>query len=201
MHNKIIKYVSIFIFLLVLAPLFLFIIIIIYFDSGRPLFHYRESVGLNESTIFVIKFRTMKKDADEILNRWEKENKKYYTQYSKHNKLKKDPRVTKIGKYLRKYSLDELPQLINVLKGEMNLVGPRPITEQEAKIIDVKTMKIRTSVRPGMTGLWQVNGRQETSFQERIKLDVEYVNNRSIWNDFIIIIKTIPSVLFSKGAY
>ena len=109
--------------------------------------------------------------------------------------------LTPIGGVLRHYSLDELPQLINVLKGQMNLIGPRPITYIESTLIDNEKLKIRNSVRPGITGLWQVNGRQDTTFTQRIDLDIEYVKKRSILFDFKILLKTIPIVFRGKGAF
>jgi lipopolysaccharide/colanic/teichoic acid biosynthesis glycosyltransferase len=121
-------------------------------------------------------------------------------EWEEYHKLKNDPRVTRVGQFLRKTSLDELPQLLNVLKGEMSLVGPRPIVEGEIKFYG-DSYRSYTQVKPGMTGLWQISGRNNTSFEYRVSLDEYYVRHWSIWLDFFILLKTIYAVLFRHGAY
>ena len=121
-------------------------------------------------------------------------------EYEQYYKLKVDPRITRIGNFLRKTSIDELPQLLNVLRGEMSLVGPRMITKAEVEKYGRWGLNLLT-VKPGITGLWQVSGRSELTYEERVRLDMRYIRNYSIWLDLQIIFQTIPSVLMSKGAY
>jgi len=199
--NKLIKFISILIILIIALPILIIIFIIIFIGNGMPIIHKREVLGLGGKIFQFYKFRTMVKNADEILDKWQQKNSDIYKLYEKNTKLISDPRVTSFGRILRKTSLDELPQLINVLKGEMNLVGPRPITIRETKHIDKEKLEIRNSIRPGITGLWQVNGRQNTTFQERIVLDIEYINNRSLLLDLKIILRTLPIIIRGKGAF
>ena len=140
-------------------------------------------------------------NADKILEEYLAHNEKARKEWLATRKLKNDPRITKIGKFLRKYSLDELPQLWNVLKGEMSLVGPRPVARDELVQFYKKYAVYYIIVRPGMTGLWQISGRSDTSYDERIQLDVHYVKNWTIFLDFKILLKTAQIVLLGKGAY
>ena len=144
----------------------------------------------------------MNKDAEQELKKIFSQNPKLFLQWKHFYKLKQDPRVTKIGIFLRKFSLDELPQFWNVLKGDLSVVGPRPVVQEEIKkYYNVKAYKI-LSVRPGLTGLWQVSGRSDVnSYKERIRLDELYVDNQSFLMDLKLIAKTIPAMLFSKGSY
>ena len=139
-------------------------------------------------------------DADEKLKTYLESNPELQAEWDATHKLKKDPRVTRVGHFLRKSSLDELPQLINVLKGEMSLVGPRPIVDDEIKFYG-KQYHIYCEVLPGMTGLWQISGRSDTSYVSRVHLDEYYVRNWSIWLDYYIIAHTGMVVLLSKGSY
>jgi undecaprenyl-phosphate galactose phosphotransferase len=141
----------------------------------------------------------MYENSDMILEQYLKDNPDEIEYYNKYHKYKNDPRITKIGRFLRKTSLDELPQLINVLKGEMSLVGPRPYMVEENQKIG-KYSKTISKVKPGITGLWQVNGRSKLDFNSRIKLDVWYIRNWSLWLDIIILIKTVKVVLKKDGA-
>ncbi len=129
-----------------------------------------------------------------------KEDAELREEYSKYHKLRQDPRVTRVGRFLRKTSLDELPQLWNVLRGEMSLVGPRPIVADEMERYG-SVLPLYLSVRPGLTGLWQVSGRSNCSYPERVSLDEQYLRNCSLWNDTIIIVKTIKVVLSGRGSY
>jgi lipopolysaccharide/colanic/teichoic acid biosynthesis glycosyltransferase len=183
--------------LVVLSPLLLLICIGIKFSNWQaPIIFKQVRVGKNEATFVMYKFRTMVPDADQLLGRYLDKNEIEGAMF----KLKKDPRVTRLGRFLRKTSLDELPQLINVLKGEMALVGPRPPLEREVVSYSEKD-KQRLCVTPGCTGLWQVSGRNELSFQEMVALDLYYINNLSWLLDLKIIMKTIGVVFLPKGAF
>ena len=146
--------------------------------------------------IKVYKFRTMYENSQEIFNNFTKEQKE---EFYKNFKLENDPRVTKIGDFLRRTSIDELPQLINILNGSMSIVGPRPIVQKEIDLYGDYANKL-FSVVPGLTGYWQANGRSDTTYEERIKMDMYYIDNRGFWLDFKIIIKTFGSVLKGEGA-
>ncbi len=192
---------SIFI-LLSSIPLILIISLLIKFSSRGPIFFKQVRVGKDKKLFECIKFRTMSKEADDILNNLLLKDDALRKEFKKTQKLKNDPRITPIGKFLRKTSLDELPQLLNVLKGEMSLIGPRPIVEKE-KIRYGKNLDKVFSIRPGITGLWQVSGRNKLSYKRRIKLDLIYVNERNLYMDFNILIRTIGVILFpfDRGAY
>ena len=168
-------------------------------SSRGPVFYRAKRLGKKGKTIYVLKFRTMDSDADEKLEQMLAENPELQDEWKKNFKLENDPRITKIGHFLRKTSLDELPQFINVLKGEMSLIGPRPIVEKEVTYYgeDYATF---SSVKPGITGLWQVSGRSDIDYEDRVALDVYYVNNWSIWMDLYIFIATFNAVLFRRGA-
>ena len=177
----------------------IFLAILVKLSSRGPVFYRAKRLGLNGKPIEVLKFRTMNPDADEKLEQLLAENPELKAEWEKNFKLDNDPRITKIGHFLRKTSLDELPQFINVLKGEMALIGPRPIVEKEVAYYG-DDYKVFASVKPGITGLWQVSGRSNIDYEERVALDVFYVNNWSIWMDFYIFIATFNAVLFRRGA-
>lgn len=179
--------------IIVSLPLQIPIAIIIKATSRGPIFFTQERVGRDRNFRFY-KFRSMYQDAD-------KRHKELIKQYGNMFKLKDDPRVTPIGKFLRKTSLDELPQFYNVLRGDMSLVGPRPPMPIEVARYTREERKRVGGVKPGITGLWQVSGRSDISFDEWVKLDAYYIENWSLWLDIIIILKTIRVVLFKKGAY
>jgi exopolysaccharide biosynthesis polyprenyl glycosylphosphotransferase len=181
---------------ILISPLLLIIAIAIKLDSPGPAIHRREVMGMNGTKFFAYKFRTMHVNGDEILdNHPELKN-----ELSQNHKLKSDPRITGIGNFLRKSSLDELPQLFNVLRREMSLVGPRMISPPEVAKYDQWDINLLT-VRPGITGPWQVRGRSDVSYEERVQIDMFYVRNWTIWLDLQILIQTIPAVLQSRGAY
>jgi len=178
------------------SPLFLIIAIAIKLNSKGPVFFTQERVGKNGRKFRMLKFRSMFIDAEkrlaELLDRNEREGAVF--------KIKKDPRITAVGKLLRRFSLDELPQIINVFLGQMSLVGPRPPLERELAEYESWQLK-RVDTIPGMTGLWQVSGRSDLSFAEMVRLDIYYIEHWSIWLDIKILLKTIPAVLLGKGAY
>jgi exopolysaccharide production protein ExoY len=186
--------------LILTSPLFLIISIFYLFgESKGPIFFKQVRVGKNGKRFYIYKFRSMIVNAEEKL----KANKELYEKYLRNNyKLEphEDPRITKLGRFLRKTSLDEIPQLINVLKGEMSLVGPRPVVQEELKEYGVKVGEF-LSVKPGLTGYWQVSGRSEIGYPERVNLELYYVYNQSLLLDIKIILKTVWMVLLKKGAY
>lgn len=186
--------------LIISSPIFILVSIMYLFgESKGPVFFKQQRYGKNGELFYIYKFRSMVVNADEKL----KQNKVLYQKYIKNNyKLEQneDPRITKVGRFLRKTSLDELPQFINVLKGDMSLVGPRPIVEEELKEYKDKGNDF-LSVKPGMTGYWQVSGRSNVGYPERVNLELYYVYNSSLILDLKIIIKTILLVLLRKGAY
>lgn len=182
--------------LILLAPFFLIIALVIKLDSPGPVLHRRRVMGVNNRQFDAYKFRTMRIDGDEILAR----SPELQKELAEKHKLKDDPRVTRVGRILRKFSLDEFPQLFNVLRYEMSLVGPRIIHPDEMKEYKRWGLNLLT-VRPGITGLWQVSGRSDLTYQERIRLDMHYIRNWSIWLDFQLLWQTIPAVLRSRGAY
>ena len=182
--------------LVLLSPIFLIVAIAIKLDSKGPIIFGHTRKGLHGKDIKVYKFRTMYENSQEIFNNFTKEQKE---EYYKNFKLENDPRVTKIGDFLRRTSIDELPQLINILNGSMSIVGPRPIVQKEIDLYGDYANKL-FSVVPGLTGYWQANGRSDTTYEERIKMDMYYIDNRGFWLDFKIIIKTFGSVLKGEGA-
>lgn len=187
--------------LLLFSPFLLLIACLIKITSKGPLFHKQERVGRGGRLYTNYKFRTMHKDAELILVELLEKNPLLKQEWRTYWKLKKDPRITPIGAFLRKTSLDEFPQFWNVLKGDLSVVGPRPVVRQE--VVDYygpKAAKI-LSVRPGITGLWQVSGRNHLSMEKRVELEVTYVDKSSFWFDLLLICKTIPAILSPKGAF
>jgi undecaprenyl-phosphate galactose phosphotransferase len=203
--SNILKYCFDYVIIIILIPILIIVIpiiaLLIKLDSKGPVFYIQERIGKNGKIFKVIKFRTMYINSQEILEKFLQENKDALLEWQTYKKLKSyDPRVTRVGRFLRKTSLDELPQIFNVIKGEMSLVGPRPYLPSEAEDMgDYKDYILLT--RPGITGLWQISGRSDLSFEERLKLDTWYVLNWSLWLDLYIILKTFLVVLSKKGAY
>lgn len=198
--KRLIDIVGSFFGLIILSPIFILVsFLYLYGDSKGPVFFKQKRYGKNGDLFEIYKFRSMILNADEKL----KSNKTLYEKYVANNykiEPENDPRITKIGKFLRKTSLDELPQLINVLKGDMSLVGPRPIVEEE--IIEYGERKnIFLSVKPGMTGYWQVSGRSDIGYPERVDLELHYIYNQSLLLDIKILIKTTLILVRKKGAY
>ena len=188
--------------LVLLSPLFLVIAIMIKMKSPEgPVFFGHQRIGKNGKFFRVYKFRTMVPDAEERLKKLLDSNLKLKEEFEKDFKLKNDPRIIPgIGNFMRKSSLDELPQFFNSLIGNMSVVGPRPIVEKELEKYGKYAKKL-LSVKPGVTGLWQVSGRNDIDYNKRIELDMEYIDNQSLWLDIKIIMKTILVMVFKKGAY
>ena len=182
--------------LILLSPLFLILIVLIKREDGGPAFYSQERIGKNEKPFKMWKFRSMIVNADKMVEQLEEQNEIDGAMF----KIKDDPRVTKIGHVIRKYSLDELPQLWNVLKGDMSLVGPRPPLPSEVEEY-TDYDKQRLLVMPGCTGLWQVTKRNEADFDEMVWLDIVYINHSGILEDLKLIIKTIGVVIHPNGAY
>lgn len=188
------------ILLLLLAPLIAFITWRIRREDDGPAFLSQERVGRNGKIFKCHKFRSMVQNADEILAQWLRERPEIREEFSRNFKLKNDPRVTAVGKWIRKTSLDELPQLWNVFVGEMSFVGPRPLLERELPTYG-PSIEMYKEARPGITGVWQISGRSETSFADRVYLDAWYVKNWCLWYDIVVLLKTVQVVLARKGAY
>ena len=180
--------------LIALAPLMLMVAFAIYVTMGRPIFFSHERVGFRGAPFRCHKFRTMVKDAKERLNHYLEDNPVALAEWKATHKLRNDPRITPFGQLLRKSSLDELPQLINILRGEMTCVGPRPVTSMELYQNYGTSARHYLRVRPGLTGLWQVSGRSNTSYRYRVALDRTYVTSWSVWLDVQILLKTGPAV-------
>ncbi len=188
--------------ILVSLPLMVPIAVAIKLTDGGPVFFRHERVGYRGKKFKVLKFRSMYVDAEERLKEILSKDPEARREWERTFKLKKDPRVTSIGKFLRKTSLDELPQFFNVLKGDMSVVGPRPVVEDELKKFYRDKAVLYKSVRPGVTGYWQVEGRSDVdNYEERIRMDEWYIQNQSLLLDLKIILKTIKVMLTGKGAY
>jgi lipopolysaccharide/colanic/teichoic acid biosynthesis glycosyltransferase len=181
--------------LVLLFPLFLVIALLIVAKDGMPVLFRHQRVGREGKPFQVLKFRTMRNDAEQLLT----ENPELMKEFAQSFKLEKDPRVTKLGRWLRSCSLDELPQLINVLKGEMSLVGPRPIVEAELEKYGLYA-DVYLSLKPGCAGLWQCSGRSDTSYDERVHIDVEYAMKASIKYDLSVFFWTIIAIIRRQGA-
>jgi exopolysaccharide biosynthesis polyprenyl glycosylphosphotransferase len=180
-----------------LAPLLALAALLIKIDSPGPILFRQERIGLNKRRFQLLKFRTMVVGADQQQHGMEQLNEANGPVF----KIKDDPRITRLGKFLRRYSIDELPQLFNVLNGDMSLVGPRPLPVRDVERINVQWHKRRFSVKPGITCLWQVNGRSDVSFDHWVQLDLEYIDKWCLGLDIKILIKTVPVVLRGSGAY
>ena len=182
--------------IIVLSPLFIIISLVVKISSKGSVFFIHERIGFQGKKFKLIKFRTMVDNAEDMIAAFTPEQKK---EWEENFKLKDDPRITKIGKFLRKTSLDELPQLINILKGDMSFVGPRPIVEDELSWYGDNKEKL-LSVKPGLTGWWAVNGRSDVPYPERCDLELYYVDHFSFGLDLKIIIKTFGAIIKKDGA-
>jgi exopolysaccharide production protein ExoY len=186
--------------LVVFLPIFGLVAIAISLLDGRPVLYGHQRVGFGRRPFKCLKFRTMVNHGDEVLDRYLRAHPEAEHEWLATRKLKNDPRTTALGTVLRKLSLDELPQLINVLRGEMSIVGPRPIVVDELKMYGADA-HYYFQVRPGLTGEWQVSGRTDSSYDGRVALDRAYVENWSMRKDVHIMLKTVPAVLTTRGSY
>lgn len=183
--------------LFLLSPVFIITAFAIIIENPGPIIYSQVRVGKDGKVFSFYKFRSMVVGADKMKDKLLEDNE------SKDGvifKMKHDPRITKVGRFIRKYSIDELPQLINVLKGEMSMVGPRPPVPREVNLYTLEDRK-RLHIKPGITCIWQVAGRSEIPFKEQVELDKQYIRSQSFWEDIKILLKTIPAVLTGKGAY
>jgi len=186
--------------LVLLAPLLLLVAMIVKLGDRGPIFYSHTRIGFGGAPFGCLKFRTMKTDASAQLAELLQKNPAARSEWEETRKLKDDPRITAVGEILRRSSLDELPQLINVVRGEMSLVGPRPITAEELPRYGEHIWSYMAA-RPGLTGQWQTSGRNDVSYEHRVSLDVHYLNHWSLGRDFIIIAKTIPVLFSRRGSY
>lgn len=186
--------------IVILLPLLLVVAVAIYLRDPGPVLYAHRRIGRGGQVFRCLKFRTMVLNGDEVLARHLAENPTAAREWADSRKLRQDPRVTRLGARLRRSSIDELPQLINVLKGEMSLVGPRPIVLDEARHYGA-ALGDYLSVKPGLTGLWQISGRSDTSYAERVALDRRYVRDRGFWVDLGIILRTVAVVARGRGSY
>ena len=187
--------------LLLGLPLFVLIAISIRMTSKGKVLYSHERIGRGGKTFRCLKFRTMHKDADQRLKLLLENHPELLKEWELKRKLSKDPRITAIGAFLRRTSIDELPQFWNVLKGDLSVVGPRPVVKAEMeKFYGLKASKI-LSVRPGLTGIWQVSGRSDTCYSTRVMMDEKYVENQNMLLDIKLVLKTIPAMMTTKGAY
>lgn len=204
-YIKLKSFLDIFFALLILligSPFLIVISLLIKLSSRGPIFFSQERIGKNNKTFKCIKFRTMHPEAEDMLENLINNNKSIRKEFNETHKIKNDPRITNIGKFLRKTSLDEIPQFLNVIKMEMSVIGPRPIVKEEIEKYGNSISKVLT-VKPGITGLWQVSGRNNLSYKRRVSLDYMYVNNVNFIMDIRIIIRTLGVILFpnDRGAY
>jgi undecaprenyl-phosphate galactose phosphotransferase len=197
------------VFLLAASPFFFLLAILVKGSSKGPIFYKSPRLGRGGKAIQCLKFRTMFVDAESRLCDLLQTKASLRAEWETFQKLKEDPRITPIGKFLRKTSLDEIPQFWNVLVGDLSVVGPRPPTLlgppeyylQEIRKLYGPAANLILSVRPGITGLWQISGRSQIPMQERAKMEAQYATSRNFWSDLVVIAKTIPAVFFSKGAF
>jgi len=187
--------------LTVFSPLFLIVPLLIKLDSTGPVYFRHKRCGRKMDEFEMVKFRTMRIDGEKVLREFIQGHPEAVIDLEERNKIEHDPRVTRIGNFLRKTSLDELPQLLDVLRGDMSIVGPRPDTIEAINKYYLEYNEIYENIRPGITGLWQVSGRSEIDYAKRVKLDYLYMLNWSLWFDMVIILKTFRSILNRKGAY
>ena len=183
--------------LIALSPVFLFTALMIKLEDRGPLFFKQTRIGLRGRTFGMWKFRSMVVNADALKDKLLAQNE---MQGGVTFKMKDDPRITRTGKWIRKYSVDELPQLLNVLQGDMSLVGPRPPVPREVAEYTVEDRQ-RLLAKPGLTCFWQVGGRSEIDFAGQVRLDIAYIRSESVWLDLKLLLQTVPAVLFGKGAY
>jgi len=187
--------------MLLLAPVFLLIALMVVLDGG-PVVYVHRRIGRHGRVFGCLKFRTMRTNAEVLLDHALSRDFGLKSEWEEKRKLRQDPRVTRVGRLLRRTSLDELPQLINVLRGDMSLVGPRPVVLDELNLYyGSVASSVYLSVRPGITGLWQISGRSDINYAQRVALDCEYVANMSLAYDVAVLIRTVPAIVRRSGAY
>ena len=182
--------------LVLLSPVFLILAICIKIDSKGPVIFAHKRIGKNGKEFNMYKFRSMYENAEEMIENFSEEQKR---EWQENFKLENDPRITKVGKFLRKTSLDELPQIVNIIKGDLSIIGPRPIVDEELEKYGENKEKF-LSITPGLTGYWQANGRSNTTYEERMQMELYYIDNQSLLLDIKIFFKTIVSVIKKEGA-
>ena len=182
--------------LVVLCPFMIAAAVAIKIEDGGPIFYRQTRVGKWGIPFQIIKFRSMKMNADKMKDDLLKENETNGLTF----KMKEDPRITRVGRIIRKASIDEMPQFINVIKGEMSMVGPRPPVPREVALYGPHERR-RLEIKPGITCIWQVSGRSNIPFDSQVLLDIRYIRERTIWNDIELVLRTVPAVLFGRGAY
>lgn len=187
------------IFFAVFGPLYLLVALGVGISMGRPVHFWQNRLGAQGRRFRFYKFRSMVRNSEDVLDEFLSRNDMARTEWDTFQKLEKDPRITPLGHFIRKLSLDELPQFWNVLKGDMSLVGPRPCMERQRSLYG-KGWNHYCTMRPGITGLWQVSGRNRLSYARRVELDVEYVDNWSLWLDIKILLKTVHAVISGEGS-
>lgn len=189
-----------FLAIIILSPLMIIVALLVKITSKGPVFFKDVRIGKNGKHIKILKFRSMYFDAEKNIKNYVDENQ--YHEWKKERKIKDDPRVTKFGRFIRKTAIDEIPQLFNILKGDIAFVGPRPITTSEYNNYSKNEIQLITSTRPGLTGYWQVYNQRKSTFNNgtRQKMDIDYFERRSLWFDFKLIILTIPSLIKRGGA-
>ncbi|KRB61948.1 exopolysaccharide biosynthesis protein [Rhizobium sp. Root708] len=186
--------------LLLLSPIFLMVMLLVKLSDKGPAFYGHRRIGHNGQEFRCLKFRTMVTDGDRVLQDYLRNNPQAMDEWRSTRKLQNDPRVTTVGTVLRKLSLDELPQLFNIIRGEMSIVGPRPVVRDELEMYEHAAVYYLQS-RPGLTGLWQISGRNDVSYAARVAFDTHYVENWSLVRDVVIIARTIPAVCAQRGSY
>jgi|694.fasta_scaffold01822_2 exopolysaccharide production protein ExoY len=192
------------IFIFIFSPVYIIVAFLIYKEDRYNPVYFQTRIGLNKQPFKFYKFRSMVANADDIIK---KDLELYNKLRSGNNKAVDDPRITKIGKFIRKYSIDEFPQMFNVLKGDMSIVGPRALRPDEFKLyeekdsLNIKKMEVITSVKPGLTGYWQVGGRSDVDFETRMGMDMYYARNKSLLFDIKIMLKTPMAIVGAKGSY
>jgi len=183
--------------LILLAPVFLAVSLAIVIEDGWPVFFAQTRVGQNGRQFKFYKFRSMVRNAEKLKETLVQQNESGDGVIFK---MKRDPRITRVGRFIRRFSIDEMPQFLNVLIGDLALVGPRPPVPREVAEYTLEDRK-RLHAKPGLTCLWQIQGRSEIPFKEQVRLDLQYIQSQSLWKDIVIMLKTVPAVLFGRGAY
>ncbi len=183
--------------LIIFSPMFLLVALAICVEDGFPVFFTQDRVGLNGRVFRFYKFRSMFRNAEQLKAQLMKQNESGDGVIFK---MKNDPRITRVGRFIRRYSIDETPQFLNVLLGDLSIVGPRPPVPKEVAQYSLDDRK-RLHIKPGLTCLWQIQGRSEIPFKEQVRLDLQYIHSQSVLNDLLIMVKTVPAVLLGRGAF